>query len=80
MEYGILEGTVRGISATSNKDMYRVDVELPHGLETSYKRQLAFLQGMSGTADIITEEQSLLPRLLFPLKSLRKMERKEEGQ
>lgn len=80
MEYGILEGTVRGISATSNKDMYRVDVELSNGLETSYKRQLAFLQGMSGTADIITEEQSLLQRLLFPLKSLRKMERKEEGQ
>lgn len=79
MEYGVLEGEVRQVSATANKEAYRVDVRLPRGLETSYHRRLPFLQGMGGTADIITEEQSLLQRLLFPLKSLRTMER-EEGK
>lgn len=70
MEYGILQGTVRHISPVSNKEVYRVDVELPDGLKGSYRKELHFLQGMSGTADIITEEQTILQRLLFPLKSL----------
>lgn len=70
MEYGILQGKVRHISPVANKEVYRVDVELPDGLKGSYRKELPFLQGMSGTADIITEEQTILQRLLFPLKSL----------
>ena len=70
MEYGILKGAVKHISPVANKDLYRVDVELPDGLVGSYHKELPFLQGMSGTADIITEEQTMLQRLLFPLKSL----------
>lgn len=70
MEYGILQGIVRHISPVANKEVYRVEVELPDGLKGSYRKELPFLQGMSGMAEIITDDQTILQRLLFPLKSL----------
>ena len=43
---------------------------MPDGLKGSYRKELPFLQGMSGMAEIITDDQTILQRLLFPLKSL----------
>lgn len=70
MEYGLLKGSVSHFSPVSNKEIYRVDVSLPDGLTGSYSKELPYLQGMSGLADIITEKQTVLQRLFFPLKSL----------
>lgn len=72
MEYGILNGIIHQIALLPNKEYLRVDVELPEGLKTSYRKNLVLIQNMGGTAEIITEDHSVLHRVLFPLKSLMK--------
>ncbi len=70
MEYGILTGEVNHISLVPNVEFYNVEVVFPHGLVSSYGKTIDLLQGMSGSAEIVTEKQSLFQRLLFPLKAL----------
>lgn len=72
MEYGILEGTVNHISPIPNIKFYNVEVVFPRKLVSSYGKDIPLLQGMSGMADIITEDQSLFKRLMFPFKALMK--------
>lgn len=76
-EYGIVRGYVKNVSlipTTSNsKDgnkNYTVDIQLPNGLITTYKKELPFLPEMEGLADIITEDITLLERFLLPLKKV----------
>jgi hypothetical protein len=47
-----------------------IDVILPNGLETSYKKEILFQQEMSGTADIITEDLRLIERLLYQFRDM----------
>jgi hypothetical protein len=47
-----------------------INVTLPEGLQTSYKKQIVFQQEMSGTADIITEDLRLIERLLYQFKDI----------
>lgn len=74
-EYGIVKGIVKNISLipivdkNSNK-CYMVDIKLPNGLNTSYNKELPFLPEMEGQADIITEDISLLERILMPIKKV----------
>lgn len=70
MEYGSLRGTVESISLVSDQDFYSVEVSLPQGLKTTYNKELAFSQGMSGQAEIITDEMSFLVRIFNPLRSI----------
>lgn len=75
-EYGMVKGYVKNISlvpsvnAADNVKSYSVDIELPDGLRTSYNKDLPFLPGMEGQADIITEDISLLQRFLLPLRQI----------
>ncbi len=70
-EFGILKGKVTAISLTPDKDNNMLlDVSLPNGLATSYKKQITFQQEMSGTADIITEDLRLIERLLYQFKDI----------
>ncbi|MDR7209011.1 HlyD family efflux transporter periplasmic adaptor subunit [Flavobacterium piscis] len=70
-EFGIVMGEVKAISLTPDKDgNLLVDVSLPSGLETSYKRQIVFQQEMSGSADIITEDLRLIERLLYQFRGV----------
>jgi multidrug resistance efflux pump len=72
MEYGSLQGKVESISLVSDQDFYSVEVSFPDGMKTIYNRELVFSQGMTGIAEIITEEISLLVRIVNPLKSILK--------
>jgi len=72
MEYGSLQGRVESISMVSDQDFYSVEVSFPEGLKTTYERELVFNQGMTGQAEIITEQLSLLVRIVNPLKSILK--------
>jgi len=45
---------------------------LPNGLMTTYKKELPYLPNMQGQADIITEDLSLLERLVLPVKKILK--------
>ena len=70
-EFGIIEGQLKAISLTPDKDgNLLIDVSLPNGLQTSYKKQIIFQQEMSGTASIVTEDLRLLERLLYQFRDV----------
>ena len=72
MEYGSLQGKVESISMVSDQEYYSVEISFPQGLVTTYRKELSFSQGMTGQAEIITEELSLLVRIVNPLRSILK--------
>ena len=73
-EFGIVRGIVRNISLISvkveTKNHYVVEVELPEGLTNTYGKKLPFVSEMEGQADIITDDLSLLERILLPIKKI----------
>lgn len=70
-EFGVLKGKIRNISLVPDKDgNILLDVELPNGLETSYKKQIVFQQEMKGSAEIVTEDLRLIERILYQFKSI----------
>ncbi|GHV25295.1 hemolysin [Bacteroidia bacterium] len=75
-EYGILRGQVQNISLVPVKSgetvYYAVEISLPDGLITTYKKELPYLPNMQGQADIITEDISLLERFVLPIKKILK--------
>ena len=75
-EYGILRGMVKHISLvptqTGTMVYYSVEITLTNGLITTYKKELPYLSDMQGQADIITEDISLLERLILPIKKILK--------
>lgn len=70
-EFGILKGEVKNISLVPDKDgNLLLDVELPKGLKTSYKKEIPFQQEMKGTAEIVTEDLRLIERLLYQFRDI----------
>ena len=70
-EFGVIEGKLKSISLTPDKEgNLLLDIELPNGLKTSYKKQINFQQEMTGTADIITGDLRLLERLLYQFRDV----------
>jgi len=70
-EFGMVMGTIREISLTPDKDgNLLIDVSLPNGLETSYKKKIEFQQEMSGSAEIITQDLRLIERLLYQFRDI----------
>ncbi len=70
MEFGMVVGRVEGISQVADQDFYSVEISFSDGLVTSYKKTLELSQGMTGQAEIITQEMSFLVRVINPLKNL----------
>ena len=75
-EYGILRGTVQHISLvplqSGEMAYYSVEIALTNGLITTYKKELPWLSNMQGKADIVTEDLTLLERLVLPIKKILK--------
>lgn len=69
-ENGMLQGNVINISVVPNKDTYAVDIDLKNGLKTSYNKTLIYKEQMKGSADIITENISVMDRIFFNFKKL----------
>ena len=70
-EFGILKGKVKTISLTPDKEgNLLMDISLPDGLQTSYKKKIVFQQEMTGSADIVTEDLRLIERLLYQFKDV----------
>jgi len=72
MEYGSLQGKVETISMVSDQEFYSVEISFPNGLFTTYNQELTFNQGMTGQAEIVTDELSLLVRIVNPIRSILK--------
>ncbi|SHM71306.1 HlyD family secretion protein [Flavobacterium chilense] len=70
-EFGVLKGKIKNISLVPDKDgNLLLDVELPNGLMTSYKKKILFQQEMKGSAEIVTEDLRLIERILYQFKSI----------
>jgi len=70
-EFGVIKGIIKSISLTPDKDgNLLIDVTLPNGLKTSYKKQIAFRQEMIGTADIVTKDARLIERFLYQFRDI----------
>lgn len=74
-EYGLTRGKVKNISMVPVKDpqgidYYTVEIELPDGLITSYRKELPYLPEMQAQADIVTEDISLVERFFMPLRKI----------
>ncbi|MEL6536822.1 MAG: DUF192 domain-containing protein [Bacteroidota bacterium] len=66
-EFGTLGGTVSEISSVPRGNLYAVEVDIPDDLLTSYGQEIAFRNEMLGSIEIITEDISLLQRILYEL-------------
>lgn len=70
-EYGVLRGKINKISLVPNEEgFYLIDVELSEGLKTSYSAILEYKQGMTGTAEIITQDLRLIERFFYQFKNV----------
>ena len=70
MEFGMIEGNIRSVSALPYENHYYVEVSFPAGMKTSYGIDIPFSQNMQGIAEIITDDIRLLTRVLLPVKHL----------
>lgn len=68
LEYGLIIGKTRNISLVPNDKNYMVEVSIDQNLITTNKKQLRFTGELVGTADIITENRSLIERIFSPIK------------
>ena len=77
MEYGMLVGTIGHLSSVpevlsngQSAPQYTAEILFENGMKTTYGRELRMVQKMDGSAEIITEERSLIMRFLDPVVAL----------
>lgn len=69
MEYGIVKGLVREVNFNSDDNSFLVMVNLPAGLQTNSGKQLDYIPGMHGVAEIKIANPSLFQRIIGPVLS-----------
>lgn len=67
-DFGFVEGKVKRIAPLSQNGTYRVQIALPHGLQTPIGRELAYFPNLLGSAKIVTEDLRLSERLFSKYK------------
>lgn len=68
-EFGSLIGYITSISSIPDDDgLYFIHVALPERLITTYHTEIEFKQEMTGSAEIITDDQRLLEKIFFQFK------------
>jgi multidrug resistance efflux pump len=70
LEFGMLQGKIESIAAAPDESIYMVQVSLPDSLITTYGKTIIFRQEMQGKAEIITEELTLMTRILNPIRHI----------
>ena len=76
-EYGSIDGYIDKISDFPIKNMYSVKIRLPSKLKTGFDKKITFKQRLSGQAELITENRSLLSRIFSNFKYFVEMRIKE---
>ena len=71
-EFGTLHGKLDFISSIPTDSGFAAKVILPNGLQTDYKKQLQYREGLAAQAEIITEEQTLSDRIFRELRAILK--------
>jgi multidrug efflux pump subunit AcrA (membrane-fusion protein) len=72
MEFGVLKGKISTLSLVPAGEVYIAEIDLINGLRSTYNINLDFINEMTGTGDIITDNSRLIFRLIKPLNSLLK--------
>lgn len=67
-QFGVGTGKVQSVSLIARDGVYLVIVALPYPLSTSFEKNIQFKQEMSGEASVITEDISLLGRILSEIR------------
>jgi HlyD family secretion protein len=67
-EFGVVSGKVQSISQVARNGVNLVLVDIPYPLATSFRKQLSFKQDMVGQGRIVTEDISLLGRILYEIR------------
>jgi len=70
MEFGVIKGKIRSISLVPAGEGYIAEIDPVNGLRSSYGIDIGFINDMTGTADIITDNKRLIYRLIKPLRRL----------
>ncbi|MGB0931412.1 MAG: HlyD family secretion protein [Chitinophagales bacterium] len=64
-KYGLLKGRVKNIPLLPGpEDFYETEIELLNGMITNFNKTLIFKPKLSGTAEIITEDATVMERIL----------------
>ncbi len=66
-EYGSVSGKIDFISNINTDSGYLAKVILPQGLNTSYKKQVQFRDGLQAQGEIITQNMRLLERFYYSI-------------
>ena len=66
-EYGSIKGTIDFISNITTDSGYLAKVILPQGLNTNYKKQIQFRDGLTSQGEIITANMRLLQRFYYSI-------------
>jgi len=72
MEFGVLKGNISTLSLVPAGEAYIAEIDLINGLTSTYNISLHFINEMTGTADIITDNSRLIFRLIKPLNRILK--------
>jgi HlyD family secretion protein len=64
-EYGMVVGKVEKVSSISIKNTYVVEVCLPEGFRSTYKKEITFKNKMAGSGEIVVDNTRLLSRLFY---------------
>lgn len=75
MEFGFIQVKLSGISMVPYEEsgignIFLLEVEMPDSLTTQYGISIPYRPEMSGTAEIITDDLTVLDRLLNPIKAV----------
>ncbi len=72
----MVTGKIKNIALIPTESFYIVEVDLPNGLQTNYKKKLPFSQEMQGVAEVVTEDVRLIERFFNPIKAILKNQAK----
>lgn len=67
MEYGIVKGLVKEVRFISQGNSFLVIVDLPRGLLTNTGKQLNYIPGMQGIAEVKILDATLFQRIIGPI-------------
>ena len=70
LEYGLLQGSISQLSMVANDAFYTAEIAIDKGLMTTVGKKLNFTGELTGAAEIITENRSLMERIYAPLQYL----------
>lgn len=69
-EFGQLTGQITSVSTIAGAEGYIVKVNFEHGLITTYHKHLSYKPGMTGAAEVITEDLRLLERMFNSIRKI----------